>query len=725
MVESEALEPGAVRLEKRPDGIGVLVFDTPKSRVNVLSSRFFEAFQAALDQALADPEIEACVLASAKADNFIAGADFKEFLEISDALAAERLSQVGHQLLDRIAGSSKPFVAAIDGPALGGGYEVALACHYLIASDSPRTVVGLPEVTLGLLPAAGGCQRLARRIGLPAALKLILSGDRVRPGKALELGMIDAVTSPGGIVDTAAAAAARLAQGSLGRRHRISRADRLLTFTPLRSLPLATARKEVRKRTRGLYPAPRLILDAVAAGLARGVASGYQSEVRGFGQLVASDASKHMIRLFMAMNDKKPLDAAPPRPVGQLAVIGAGFMGEGIASVSLGQVPVFVKDISADMLSRCASNIAASLDKRVKSGALTHLDRDRQWSRLHLTSRTGDLERADLVIEAVFEKLDLKQRVLAEIEEVIRPDAGFASNTSALPIARIAEHARHPGRVLGMHYFSPVPKMPLLEIVVTDRTEPWAIATARKFGMAQGKTCIVVHDGPGFYTSRILAPYLGEAIALLAEGARTADVDSAALDFGFPVGPIALLDEVGIDVGAHVSRDLAQAFADRLGDANHSADLLMKLVDAGYLGRKNGRGFYRYPPAGSKARKTVNPDLYAFFGGPERKTLDRKEMADRLAFVMMNEAVHCLAEGVLASPADGDVGAILGLGFPPFTGGPFRYIDAMGPQSAVRRMTDLASRHGARFKPAHLLVDVASGGRHFHDDGSVRGALRP
>ncbi len=719
-MESGASEPSAVRLEKRPDGIGVLIFDTPDSKVNVLSSRLFDAFQTALDQALADPEIKACVLASAKADNFIAGADFKEFLAISDAPSAERLSQVGHALLDRIAGSGKPFVAAIDGPALGGGYEVALACHYRIASDSPKTTVGLPEVTLGLLPAAGGCQRLPRLIGLPAALNLLLSGDRVRPGKALELGMIDAITSPGGIVDTAAAAAARLAQGALTRRHRLSRRDRLLTFTPLRSLALAAARKEVRKKTRGLYPAPWLILDAVATGLGRGVAAGYRSEVQGFGQLVASDASKHLIRLFMAMSDKKPAATTPPRPVRQLAVIGGGFMGEGIASVSLGQVPVFVKDISADTLSRCARNIATSLAKRVKSGGLTHLDRDRQWSHLHLTTRTEDLAGADLVIEAVFEKLDLKQRVLAEVEEVIGPEAVFASNTSALPVARIAEHARHPGRVLGMHYFSPVPKMPLLEIVVTDRTEAWAIATARKFGMAQGKTCIVVHDGPGFYTSRILAPYLGEAIALLAEGADLAEVDAAALDFGFPVGPIALLDEVGIDVGAHVSRDLARAFADRLGDADRSADLLVKLVDAGYLGRKNGRGFYRYPPAGSKARKSVNPDIYTFFGGPVRKAQDRKDMADRLAFVMMNEAVHCLEESVLASAADGDVGAILGLGFPPFTGGPFRYLDAMGPQNAVQRMLDLASRHGNRFKPAQRLVDVASGGGHFHGDGPVR-----
>lgn len=711
------IEPEGVRLEKRSDGVGVLYFDNPDGKVNVLSSRFFEAFKGSLDRALADPEIQACVLASAKEDNFIAGADFKEFLSTTDPAPAEAISRNGHALLDRIANSSKPFVAAIHGPALGGGYEVALACHYRLASDSPKTVVGLPEVNLGVLPAGAGCQRLPRLVGLPRALGLILQGDRVRAKKALKLGLVDALTSPGGIVDTAATAALRLAAGTLKPSRRLSRVDKLLTYSPLRAVALGQARKSVMKKTRGLYPAPLRILECIEAGLARGIRAGYECEERGFGQLVASETSKHFIRLFMAMNDKKIPENADPRPVKHLGVIGAGFMGEGIASVSLGQVPVFVKDISADMLGKCAKNIASSLDKRVKSGSLTQLDRDRQWSRFHPTTRSADLASADLVIEAVFEKLELKQRVLAECEEVMAPDAVFASNTSALPIAQIAAGARHPERVLGMHYFSPVPKMPLLEIVVTDKTAQWAVATARKFGIAQGKTCIVVHDGPGFYTSRILAPYMGEAIALLSEGAAIEQLDAALLDFGFPVGPVALLDEVGIDVAGHVSRDLGQAFAHRMGGANSPdfAAVFSKLVNAGYAGRKNGRGFYTYPAEGKKGKKQVNLDIYTFFGGLSRKPMDRRQMADRLAFMMINEAVYCLQEGILASPTDGDVGAILGLGFPPFSGGPFRFLDAMGPARAVDRLDELARIHGDRFKPAPLLVETAKKGARFHD----------
>jgi len=339
----------------------------------------------------------------------------------------------------------------------------------------------------------------------------------------------------------------------------------------------------------------------------------------------------------------------------------------------------------------------------VRSGAIRAVDADRRRSRLLLTIDVEDLEGADLVIEAVFEDLELKRRVLAEVEERVSAGAVFASNTSALPITEIAAHAHYPERVVGMHYFSPVPKMPLLEIVVAEKTARWAVDTARAFATAQGKTCIVVKDGPGFYTTRILAPYLNEAVLLVEEGAAIEDVDRALKDFGYPVGPLALIDEVGIDVGAHVARDLGQAFARR---GLEGSGAMPRMLEAGFEGRKNGRGFYLYPAAKKKGPKPVNRKVYELLGGVARRQIAATEIQDRLALLMVNEAVHCLQDGIIGSARDGDLGAILGLGFPPFRGGPFRYVDTVGRGRIVARLEELAAAHGERFQPAGLLAEV-------------------
>jgi 3-hydroxyacyl-CoA dehydrogenase len=384
-------------------------------------------------------------------------------------------------------------------------------------------------------------------------------------------------------------------------------------------------------------------------------------------------------------------------------VVGGGFMGAGVASVSLGLCPVVVRDISDEVLGRAAKTVDDGLKRQVRSGALRALEADRRRSRLELTTDVARMAGADLVVEAVFEDLELKRRVLAEVEEQLRADAVFASNTSALPIADIAAGAAHPERVIGMHYFSPVPKMPLLEIVVPEGVAGWAVATARAFGVAQGKTCIVVKDGPGFYTTRILAPFLGEAVRLVEEGATVEDVDRAMKDFGYPVGPLALIDEVGIDVGAHVAADLGRVFADR---GLEDSGAMTRLVEAGLHGRKNGRGFYLYQGQGKKGTKQVNGQVYELLGGSPRQRVDAVEIQDRLALLMVNEAVHCLGEKIIATPRDGDLGAILGLGFPPFYGGPFRYVDSLGRGRIVARLEELAARLGPRFAPAQMLAEV-------------------
>ena len=699
-------------IERRDHGVVIVWLDHSEKPVNTLSPDAVGEFTELVLPLMDDDTVRALVVASAKPDTFIAGAD----LDVIEGLSEDEISQMsrdGNALLEAIATGPKPVVAAVHGAAIGGGFEVALACHYIVASDDPRTVISQAEVQLGLLPAGGATQRLIERTGLAAGLPLLLTGKRVRARKAKRLGLVDALTTPGGIAETGARAALALAEGRLKRPTRKkSLIDRLSALPPVRAKILNEAAKQVQRRTRGLYPAPPAILDCVSTGLKHGRKAGLERESFYFGKLAAGMESRNLVRLFHAMNRaKKPAEGPEPRPVGRLAVLGAGLMGAGIASVSLGRTQVVLKDISDDALGAGIRTVEKGLKAQVRSGAISHREADRRRSALRPTTDDDEVAGAGLVIEAVFEDLELKRRVLAGVEERIAPDAVFASNTSALPIAKIAEEARYPERILGMHYFSPVPKMPLLEIVVAETTADWATATAKAFGTAQGKTCIVVKDGPGFYTTRILAPYLNEAVVLLEEGARIEDLDRVMKDFGYPVGPVALMDEVGIDVGAHVAADLGAAFADRgLG----SSDALPRMYEAGFKGKKNRRGFYLYPEKKKKGPKPVNTDVYRFFGGPDRRSVPADEIRDRMALLMVNEAVWCLDEGVIATAEDGDLGAILGLGFPPFRGGPFRYVDHEGPATIVDRMAALADHHGPRFNPAPVLHNLANAGGRFY-----------
>ena len=691
---------GMIQVQHRPDGVAVVVLDHPTKPVNTLSPAVVEEFNEKVSPLLDDEGVRAMVVVSAKPDTFIAGADL-ELIEGLGETEISNMSREGNALLERIFTSKKPVVAAVHGAALGGGLEVALACHYILATDDPKTVMGQSEVMLGLLPAGGGTQRLVERVGLVAALPMLLTGKRVRARRAKKMGLVDAITTPGGIAETGARAALALADGSLKRRPRKKGLfDRFASTAPGRTIVLRKARQQVARQTRGLYPAPPAILECVETGLKRGRVAGLAKESEYFGRLAVTPESRNLVRLFHAMNEAKKGVDGGSKEVHRLAILGGGFMGSGVASVSLGLCQVAVRDLSDEVLGRAARSIDDGLKRQVRSGAIRRVEADRRRSRLLLTTRVDDLQGADLVIEAVFEDLELKRRVLAEVEERVADDAVFASNTSALPIGEIAAGACHPERVIGMHYFSPVPKMPLLEIVVAEKTADWATATAHAFGTAQGKTCIVVKDGPGFYTTRILAPYLNEAVLLVEEGARIEDVDRALKDFGYPVGPLALVDEVGIDVGAHVAQDLGRAFADR---GLEGSGAMPRLYEAGLHGRKNGRGFYLYPKT-KKAKKRVNPKIYDLLGGATRRSVAAAEIQDRLALLMVNEAVHCLQEGVISSPRDGDLGAILGLGFPPFRGGPFRYVDSVGRETIRARLEELAGKHGKRFEPATLLT---------------------
>ncbi len=697
------------QLEKQGN-VALLWIDDPADKMNTLKAALMEELASALDQIEADRAIEAVVLASRKAHCFIAGADINMFQDYPEADEAKRRARKAHDLLLRLSRLRVPTVAALRGVALGGGLEVAMACNYRISASDNKTFFGVPEVKLGLLPGLGGTQRLPALIGLQASLDMLLTGKNLYPSKAYKLGLVDALHHGEGLI----AAAVQFAREKLvkpGRRPRKRKlAEAALESALLNGVVFNMAAKTVQRQTWGNYPAPFAILDCVRTGWRQGLEAGIAREIELFDKMVRSDESRALVNLFFGMNDSKKNPAKDKAvKVRRMAVLGAGLMGAGIAEVSVQKdIQVVLKDISLEALGRGKKAIHDSLKQKVDRRIISAFECDRQLALVQASTENAHLAGAELVIEAVFEDLGLKRRILADVEAHAPERCIFATNTSAIPIAKIAEGAKRPEQVVGMHYFSPVPKMPLLEIIVTPQTADWVVSTAVEVGIRQGKTVIVVGDGPGFYTTRILAPLMNEAVILLSEGADMLEVDKAMLRWGFPVGPVKLMDEVGIDVGAHVGETFAPMLAARGIVADN---IVQRLYEAGYHGRKNGKGFYRYDVKKGKG-KQPNTEIYGFFGGAARKSVPHGEIQERLALAMINEAAYCLQEDILRSPVDGDLGAILGLGFPPFRGGPFRYIDHVGADQLVSRFEHWAAQKGPRFKPAQILLDHR--GRKFH-----------
>lgn len=717
----------ALTVELRDGGVAVATFDLPGASVNVLGAPALAAFTALLDRLDRDPGIRACVLRSGKRDGFIAGADIDQFRSVRGPGDAEALSRQGQAMADRLERCRVPVVAAVHGACLGGGLEVALACAWRVASEHPKTTFALPEVQLGLIPGMGGTQRLPRRIGLQAALDLILTGRTVRGRRALALGVVDDLVHPAVLESVAEQRARELAAGTLARggrpRPRTATAM-LLDDNPLgRTVVFSKAREQALRKTGGHYPAPPAALDAVHEGYARGIEAGLREEARRFGALAVSDVSRELVHLFHATTalKKDDPDLPPPTPVRQLAVVGAGFMGAGIAAVAARRgTPVRLKDADLARVARGIDTVAGILGEALARRRATRLEVAEQRALVTGTAEYSGMRRADLVIEAVFEELALKRRVLADCERAA-PDAVLATNTSTIPIARIAEGVARPERVVGMHFFSPVQKMPLLEVVRAPRSDPAAVSTAVAFGRRLGKTVIVVGDGPGFFVNRILAPYLNEAGWLLGEGVPIERIDETLVKWGFPVGPFQLMDEVGFDVATKAGLVVADAFGARLAPA----PALQRVLASGRPGRKGGQGFYRY--GDDRKRAGVDASVYglaqvtpvraaggaaAAAGGAAAVTDD--EIVRRCVFPMLDEAVRCLDDGVLATPRDGDVGAVFGIGYPPFRGGPFRTLDAIGPSVVVRALDTLALHHPGRFAPGPHLTAVASEGGRFY-----------
>ncbi|MFN9454276.1 MAG: fatty acid oxidation complex subunit alpha FadJ [Gemmatimonadota bacterium] len=700
------------------DGIAVVTFDLPGSPVNIFTAAVRDAFPPMLARLQADATVRAIVFVSGKPDSFIAGADAEELGRIGSATEAERLSREGHALLDRVERSRAPVVAAIHGACLGGGLELAMACAYRIATDHPKTTLGLPEVQLGILPGGGGTQRMPRLVGLATALDMMLAGKAVKARKARAIGLVHEVVHPAILRQVALARARELAAGTRAipapQGGRGAQAALLEGNSLGRAVVFRKAREQVLAKTRGNYPAPLAILDAVAAGYASRE-RGFAEEARRFGELTQTPVARELSYLFFATTAMKkdpgvPGTAPAPHPVPRIAVLGAGFMGAGIAAVTAQQgIGVALKDAAHERVLAGLRGVRDILRQRLDRKAITRRQFADQLALVHGTVSHDGIAGVPLVVEAVFEDLRVKHEVLRDVEPLLPPHGVFASNTSTIPIAAIARAAARPERVLGLHFFSPVEKMPLLEVIVTPGTAPDAVTTAVAYGRRLGKTIVVVRDGPGFYVNRILAPYINEAGRLLDEGATIDAIDRALVAFGFPVGPMTLLDEVGLDIAGKSGAIVREAFGARM----EPSQALQAVVRAGRLGRKGRSGFYAYDAKGRK--QGVDASVYDLLPtGRPRGDVPAAEIVQRCTLAMVNEAARCLEEGIIASPRDGDIGAVFGIGFPPFRGGPFRHADALGVARVVEELEELEARVPGRFAPAESLVQLARRGGRFH-----------
>lgn len=590
-------------LQIREDQIGVITMDIAGESMNVLKAAFADEISSLLADIKANSQLKGLVFISGKPDSFIAGADISMLDGCKTAEEAQAIGRMGQQMFDQLEQLPIPLVAAIHGPCLGGGLELAMACHARVASNDSKTVLGLPEVQLGLLPGSGGTQRLPRLVGLQKALDMILTGKQLRAAQAKKAGLVDEVVANSILLD---AAVKRALKGKPQREQpRLNLVGKVLERTPFgRNILFGQARKQTLKKTQGNYPAPLKILDVIKTGVDSGMQAGLTAEAKAFGELCMTKESAALRSLFFATTQMKKESGAgdtKPTKVRKAAVLGGGLMGGGIANVTATKagIPVRIKDINEQGISNALKYSYSLLEKKFKRRFISKAEMQKQLLLITGTTDYSGFHDADIVVEAVFEDLALKQQMVADIEQHCAEGTIFASNTSSLPIGQIAAKAARPENVIGLHYFSPVDKMPLVEVIAHEATSAQTIATTVAFARKQGKTPIVVKDGAGFYVNRILALYMNEAANILLEGEPVEKIDKALVKFGFPVGPVTLLDEVGIDVGAKISPILTT----ELGERFAAPSAFDKLLADGRKGRKTEKGFYLYGKNGKKGKK--------------------------------------------------------------------------------------------------------------------------
>ena len=721
----------AFSLEITDNGIAWITIDIKGESQNTLRAEFAEEFETIFEKIQSDASVKALIIISGKEKCFIAGADINMLQDLKTEQDVIDIASAGHQFFHKMEQLNMPVVAAINGSCLGGGLELAMACSYRISTDDASSRFGLPEVQLGLLPGGGGTQRLPRLVGIATSLDLMLTGKQLIAKKAKSLGVIDELVAKANLKKAAEKAALNL----VGKKKKIVSQLKLdinprmlMSGAGLQKLGLETTKagrkiifdkalETVNKKTMGNYPSPEKIINCVKTGMEQGVDAGLVEEAKSFAELVMSPVAKQLMNIFFATNELKKDNGVAGAskelkllPINRVGVLGGGLMGAGIAFVTADKVrlKVRVKDQDTRGVNHALKYSWDIYKKQIKRKRLRITEANKRFSQITGTTDYKGFKRCELVIEAVFESLELKQQMVKDIEATCTKNVIFASNTSSIPITKIAKASKRPENVIGLHYFSPVDKMPLLEIVITNKTSPEVIATCVAFGKKQGKTVIVVKDGTGFFTSRILGPFVNEAGYLVSEGVAIDKIDKALKKAGFPVGPLTLVDEVGIDVGAKIAPIMAAEFGERMAPP----PLFGKLIEDDRKGKKNKRGFYDY--SGKSKKREVDQSIYTLLGITPTTQMDDRDIAERCILQMVNESVLCLQDGILSCPRDGDIGAIFGLGFPPFLGGPFRYVDSLGAQLVVDKMLALQTSCGDRFKPAKMLVDMAKKGKTFY-----------
>lgn len=713
-------DPGPF-LDLADGGMAHLCFDDPGRPVNVLTEAVMRRLDSLLDEireGAASGRIRGLIVRSGKPGGFIAGADVEAIARIEgpeEGASAARLGQAIYRELEEL---PIPTVAVIEGACVGGGLELALACRHRVASDHPKTRLGLPEVQLGILPAWGGTTRLPRLVGLQNALDLLLTGRLVNPKRARRMGLVDEILPSALLLETATAFLSdRMAGRPAAGRRRRSLGRRLLEDTaPGRRIVLSRARASVLEKTGGHYPAPLRILEVVRRSLGAPLDLALALEAEAAGELIASPICRNLIHVYHLREDARKGEGVPglagAPEVRRVGVVGAGVMGGGVAHLMADQgIDVRVKDIRHEAVGGALQHARELFRKGVDRGKLSRLEADRRMERISGGLDYSGFGALDLVVEAVVERLEVKRSVLREVEERVPSRCVLATNTSTLRVDDMATALDRPENLVGMHFFNPVDRMPLVEVVRGEASSDEAVATVHRLAVRTGKVPVVVNDGPGFLVNRILGPYLNEAGHLLAEGGSVEEIDAAARAFGMPMGPLRLMDEVGIDVVRHAGDVLHEAFGARMDPAPP----LVALREADRLGRKGGLGFYRYE--GGK-ESGVDTGIYEVLGRtvPDvRSSLEPREIRARLVLAMANEAVRILEDGIVTRAAEVDLAMIMGTGFPPFRGGLLRYVDSLHPRTVLDRLQEYAARHGERFRPAALLRDLAESDERFYD----------
>lgn len=721
------------QLVENSNKIATLTFDLQNEKVNKFNREVMSEFeQLILDLKGKASRIDAVILFSKKPGNFIAGADINLIQSAKDAVEATALARAGQKLLDAWEDLPFPRIMGINGSCMGGGCELSLASSAIVMSNDPAARIGLPETLLGIIPGMGGCIRMPWKVGIATALELILAGKTLSGEKAAKAGLADACLPKENFEENVMQWVAQNLP-KLKSGERIAKPPKLggmggtmgsmLESALMKSIVFSKAREGVMSKTKGHYPAP---LEAIRVIQSSG--THFQANWRGqqrdramtleaeaFGKMAATDVSKNLIRLFFLMEGVKKATglaggesgsapAVTTQKIQSAGVLGAGVMGGGIAQLLADKgVTVRMKDIQNTSLEIGIQSAMALFKKAVKKRIITERQMQQKLNRIAPTTSYEGFGSAQLVVEAVIEKMEIKKSVLRELEDFVSPNCVIATNTSSLSVSEMQTALKHPERFAGMHFFNPVHKMPLVEVIRGKQSSDQAVSQVFQFSKQIGKTPIVVKDAPGFLVNRLLGQYLIEAAHLLNEGARVEEVDPAILKFGMPMGPFELIDEVGIDVGEKVSQILFEGFGERF----KPLPTFKPLLEAKRLGKKSGIGFYTYSGK-DRSEKNFDPSVYGIVQvQPKANAFSEDDIVDRCILLMVNEAARCLDEGIVASPAELDLGMIMGTGFPPFRGGLLRYADHRGLDAIVKRLSELEGRFGMRFAPSDALKKFA------------------